>query len=167
MDAFFHLMLTGLKEIDGLIVDQKIYNWDGVDYPQEPIIYRWGRYVEIVPSQTPEYLYQLLPEGYKEKAWIGFDIQGECLDRLENEVNGEDVEWFGKSLEDILFAILTSQDRWVLIFEPSYDTIDNIYILEAVQCIQKLKEVLLWQNRTEGIIVLPSQAVKAQSIFNT
>lgn len=58
-------------------------------------------------------------------------------------------------------------DAFFHLIEPSYDTIDNIYTLEAVQCIQKLKEVHLWQNRTEGIIVLPSQVDKAQSILIT
>lgn len=155
MDALLQLLVSEIKLVDGLTIHQEVFNWGGVDYPQGPPVYHWGSYVELIPSPIQPYIINWLPVNYKDEAWLGLDVRGNGLDLLEREVNGEQVNWMGRRLDDLLKAILIQQDRWGLIFEPNYDQLDNIYRLSIDDCVNKLKSNLRWTGKREGFIAIP------------
>jgi hypothetical protein len=152
MDVLFQLLLPELPAIEGLERNQRIFNWGGVDYPQEPAIYRWGEHVELVPSELQPFIPRFLPAGYIDKSWIFLDVKGDGLDLWESEVNGREVDWFGYRLDDLLKLILEQQGKWLVIFELNYDQIDNTYTLNADECIQKLESNLRLNYQREGFI---------------
>lgn len=87
-----------------------------------------------------------------------FDIEGTGLDLLESEINGIEVEWNGKRLDDFLCLLLRQYDRWVLVFELYEDHIDGVYELTVDECIRKLKMNLRRDIRREGFIAYRSNS---------
>src|SRR5262245_52790517 len=130
MDALLQILIPDSKVLEGLDKRQKILYWEGIAYPQEPATYHWGQYIILVPSQLQPFVRPLLPSHYTEKVRLCLDIQGEGLDLLEREVNGEEIDWFGQNFDTVLSQILEACKSWVVIFEPHYDQIDKIYELE-------------------------------------
>ena len=154
MDVLFQLLLPKLRVVEGLERHQRIFNWGGVDYPQEPATYRWGEHVELVPSELQSFIPRILPDGYVDESWIFLDISGDGLDLWESEVNEHEVDWSGHRLDNLLKLILEQHEKWVVIFELHYDQIDNTYALNADECIQKLESNLRWNSKREGFIAI-------------
>lgn len=154
MDDLLAILIPEIPVIPGLEKRQDIRSWGGQDYPQEPITYHWGPYVELRTSQLPSYLWDLLPEQYRKEKWLVLDVNGEALDLLELEVNGKEVDWGNRPLDELLRLMLSQQQRWVLIVEPNYDQIDSVYDLTVDEALQKLKSNYLRESQKEGFIVL-------------
>ena len=154
MDALLQLLVPEVKLLDGLERHQRVLSWDGAEYPQDPITYGCGPHVELITSQIQPFLLQFLPDGFFKEHWTVLDVSGAALDLLEQETNGEDVDWFDCRLEDLLVRFLTQYEQWALIFELHYDQIDNIYRLSPDECIHKLKVNLSRTSRREGFIAL-------------
>jgi hypothetical protein len=154
MDVLFQILLPELSHVEGLERHQAVYSWDGVDYPQEPATYRWGLHVELAPDHLQPHIPRFLPENYIDEHWVFLEVKGDGLDLLEREVNGEEVDWHGRRLDDLLALTLKSHRRWVLIFELQEDQIDHIYELSAEQCVSKFKANLRRDIRREGFIAV-------------
>jgi hypothetical protein len=154
LDILLQILIPNLTALEGIEKSQKIYSWGGTDYPQEPVTYHWGTFVEMVPSQVQPFIYKFLPNEYSEKLKICLDIKGQGLDLLKMEVNGEEVDWYDRRLDDLLNIILSRCDLGVLIFEPHYDQIDSVNYLEVNDCIQKLKDNLKRDRQKEGFIAI-------------
>jgi hypothetical protein len=152
MDALLQLMLPEMVSVEGLNENRVTFFWGGEEHLQEPITYKWGMFVELVPSQLTSYILDLLPVELNVKNWKIFDIRGECLDMLCDEVEGYPVDWINSRLDDLLELLLHKSGKWILLFEPHYDTIDNIYQHTVEECITKLKESLAKSPYQEGFI---------------
>jgi hypothetical protein len=152
MDALLQIMLPEIVNVDGLNENRIMFFWGGEEHLQEPITYKWGMFVELVPSQLTSYVLDLLPVELNIKNWKIFDVQGEGLDMLYDEVEGCPVDWINSRLDDLLELLLHKSGEWILLFEPHYDTIDNIYQHTVEECIAKLKESLAKGPYQEGFI---------------
>jgi hypothetical protein len=69
-------------------------------------------------------------------------------------VNGEEVDWFDRRLDDFLGLLLNKHKKWVLIFELHYDQIDHVYSSNVEQCISKLRANLRRDVKREGFIAI-------------
>lgn len=154
MDDLLAILIPEIPVIPGLEKQQEIRSWGGQDYPQEPTKYHWSPYVELRTSQLPLYLWELLPEQYRNEKWVVLDVNGEALDLLELEANEQEVDWDNRPLDELLRLLLGQQKRWVLILEPHYDQIDSVYQLTVDESLQKLKSNYLRESQKEGFIVL-------------
>ncbi|MEO7539726.1 MAG: hypothetical protein ABIV21_06845 [Pyrinomonadaceae bacterium] len=144
LDILFQVLLPELKDLEGLKAHQEIY--------QGPVTYRWGQHVELAPYDVQSYVLKMLPKGIVAKEWVFYDIVGDGLGMLESEINGVDVAWDGKRLDDFLEQLLRQYDRWVFVFEPHYDQIDGVYELTADECLGKLRTNLRRDITREGFI---------------
>lgn len=158
MDLIFQIRVPKLKQLDGLEFYQKVFSWGGQEYPQDPVTYRWGDHVQLIPGGAQPRVVALLPKGLLGPDLEVFDIEGTGLDLLESEINGIEVEWNGKRLDDFLCLLLRQYDRWVLVFELYEDQIDGVYELTVDECIRKLKMNLRRDIRREGFIAYRSNS---------
>src|SRR5262249_57789757 len=73
MDTLLQLLLPEIKELPNLERQQRVFTWDGIEYPQEPVEYLWGPHVKLVTSQIHQFLFRFLPRGYatekRERDW--------------------------------------------------------------------------------------------------
>lgn len=155
MDVCFELLLPSKTSIDGLEYRVPTFSWGGEHHPQGDGSYFWGQFVELVETPIPSHIPRLLPRNYLNQDWVALSIRGQGLDLLEKEVRGLEVDWGGRSLEELLRVLLSQYDRWVLIFELHCDQIDSLYRLSIPDCVEKLKQSLKWEARAEGFLVIP------------
>jgi len=154
MDACFELLLPQMIQVDGLQQKQMSFTWGGVSYPQGAASYHWGDFVELVQTPIPGHLGRYLPANYIGENWIALSIRGKGLDLLQAEVNGAEVDWKGKSLEQLLRLLLSQVSKWVLTFELHCDQIDQVYKLNVDQCLQHLRENLRRDAKAIGFLVI-------------
>jgi hypothetical protein len=95
------LFIPHLQQIEGLERHQPNFSWAGVNYPQEPTTYRWGRNIELLPSPIQQHILRLLPDGYVDGNFP-LDVIGDGLELLEKGVNGLQIEWGGYRLDDLV-----------------------------------------------------------------
>lgn len=147
MDVCFSLLLPNpveLDRIEGLERRQVTFTWGGVAYPQDPVKFRWGEYVELIETPIAEHYYPYLPADSRSKTWTSLVIGGKALDMLAIQVNERDaVDWQGRSLEGLLQLLVSHYSQWVLVFELHCDQIDSIYSLSIDECLQYLRESIL------------------------
>lgn len=158
MDVLFQILLPGLEPVEGLEPHQETFWWGGEEHPQGPVVYRWGAHVQLAPRGIQDYIPRFLPEGYLGPDWVFFDVEGDGLEPLWDELSGREVDWGGRRLDDLLSRLLEQHDRWVLVFEPFSDQIDNVYRRSVQGCLDKLKTNLARDAGREGFIALPPEA---------
>lgn len=154
MDACFEILLSTRQTLDYLEVHQETFTWGGIEYPQGEKYYVWGKYIKLVEREIPAHIIKRLPPAYGNLQWVNFSVQGKGLDLLESEVNGEQIDWEGKSFDDFLKLILAEQPQWVVVFEWHCDRIDSLYEQNVSECIGQIKNNLKWENNREGFLVL-------------
>jgi hypothetical protein len=158
MDALLQILLPEIKQLPNLERYQRVFTWDGTEYPQEPVEYLWGPQVKLVTSHIKQSLFRFLPRGYVTEHWVALDVDRQTLDLLAAEINGQQVvDWFGSTFDELIRRLLTQYDHWVLVFEPGYDQIDNVYRMKPEECISKLRANLKWPGPMEGFVALPSE----------
>jgi hypothetical protein len=155
MDALLQLLIPDMKSLPGLERHQNVFTWEGKNHPQKPITYRWGPHVELIVSEVQAFILDLLPPDYRDKSWVVLEPSDDTLDLFEREANGYEVDWSGYRVDDLLILLMNQHERWVLIFEPQYDQIDQTCRLEATTALQKLKLNLKADIQKEGFIALP------------
>lgn len=155
MDACFELLLPQMIQVVGLEQRQASFTWGGVSYPQGRGSFHWGDFVELVQTPIPGHLGRYLPANYITENWIALSIRGKGLDLLQEETNGSDIDWCGKSLVRILRLLLSQCKKWVLVFELHCDQIDHVYTLDVDDCLLHLRENLRQEANAEGFVVIP------------
>lgn len=155
MDVCFELLLPQMPLVDGLEQRGVSFTWGGVSYPQGRATYHWGDFVELVQTPIPQHLGNYLPSNYITEDWVALSIRGRGLDLLQEEVNGSDVDWRGRDLEQLLRSLLLQCRRWVLVFELHCDQIDHVYRLDLQECLRILRQNLRWEASPEGFVVIP------------
>src|SRR5262245_57759441 len=103
MDACFELLVRRLAVSEKLQHQQRTFVWGGVEYPQEPDVYRFGPHVEVVVGERiPKHILARLLPDLRDSEWVYLIIKGDALDVLESEVNDKGGRWLGDTLEDFL-----------------------------------------------------------------
>ncbi|XXF78295.1 hypothetical protein P2318_00635 [Myxococcaceae bacterium GXIMD 01537] len=151
MDVCVDLLLPKLQPMADLRHEQRHFTWEGTSYPQEPDLYRWGRHLELRKhAQPPAYVLARLPAGLYQPDWEYFVLGGDGLDLLAREVNGEEVDWEGHSLEDFLLEQLGHHARWALVYSLQCDQVDLTREVDASGLVVLLKEQLNWNRKPLG-----------------
>lgn len=151
MDALLQIIVPKLVEIEGLELNQPIYEWDGVKYPQGPKVVSWQD-ISLSFDKKEKYLNKFLPPNYFGEDWIWLKVSDNTLDKYESLINDEVKGNDEKSIEDFIRFLLTGIDKWVIVFLLQYDQIDNVYQLDVEDCIIKLKNNLSRNIVKEGFI---------------
>jgi hypothetical protein len=152
MDVCLELLVSNPIPITSLMTRQKSITWGGIEYPQEPICYLWGEFIQIVETPIAKHIYTFLPKTYKIFDMKCYAIQGEVLNLIKKEVHGFQVNWAGKNLDSFLKSILPSQQNWAVVFSLHCDEIDSQYTLGIDEAIKKIYANL--RNEPEGFIIL-------------
>lgn len=155
MDVGFYILVPEIPKFSGFDYKVDTFVWGGVDYPQEPGRYVWGQHVEFMEANVTEFLMQILPAGSISHDWRALCLKDPALDLLQREVNGIDVDWGGRSLIVVIRQILMRSIKWVVVFALHNDQIDHLYQLNVDQCIERLRQNLLWNINPDGFIVIP------------
>ena len=87
--------------------------------------------------------------------WLALDVDPETLDLFEAEVNGEEVDWGGHPLDELIRVLLTNNERWVLVFEPDYDQFEDVFRMDPDQCVVTLKTSLKRTGPRSGFVAIP------------
>jgi hypothetical protein len=155
MDACFELLLPQIARVDGLETRAVDVIACGGSRAYCPGTLHWGDFVELLQTPIPAHLGRFLPDNYITESWVALSIRGKGLDLLRDEVNGSEVDWKGKSLEQLLRILLSLYSRWVLVFELHCDQIDHVYELGIDGCLGLLRANLELNANVEGFIVIP------------
>lgn len=156
MDACLELLLPGLVQLTGLEQRDVSFTWGGVSHTQTGVRFYWGRYVEIVQTPIPAHLRRFLAPKDVTGNWNAFSIRGEGLDLLQEEVNGTDINWQGKSLDQLLRLLLSQYREWVFVFELHCDQIDHVYSTSVDECLDRFRENLRRDASIEGFVATSS-----------
>ncbi|MFY0576196.1 hypothetical protein ACN28S_19175 [Cystobacter fuscus] len=153
MDVCVDIFLPRLWPMAGLRQERREFMWEGVVHPQEPETYRWGRQVELRKyAQPPTHLLTRLPQGLFQNGWSYFALEGNGLDLLSREVNGQEVEWDEHPLEVFFLEQLSKNDRWAVVFSPHCDQLDFSQETTAEGFMTLLKAQLNWKQERKGFI---------------
>lgn len=152
MDVLLQIVVPELTLIKGLEHRQKVFSWEGVEYPQGPPTYHWGDHVKLIPGELQPFVQGLFPKDYIGRDWVTFAVEGDALYLWESEISGFEVDWHEKRLDDLLVALLTRHKQWGIVFELYADQIDSVYQMGLEECIQKIEMNLRRDVRREGFI---------------
>lgn len=151
MDALLQLIVPKIVETEELKIEQQIYELDGVQCPSGEARVSWRGLALHFDEKTP-YLANLLPRGYIGQDWAWLKVPDDLLERYDLSVkNGLDLK-DQVPLEDLLRALLSSLDRWVLAFILHYDQIDTVDRMGVEQVIHRLRTNLQRNQETEGFV---------------
>jgi len=125
MDICFEILIPVESTVSAVKFKTPVYEWDGVEYPQGPEE-AWIHYLKIIKSDIPAHVLSFLPDNLKKVKWQCISIV-EGMDELVEEVSieGEMIEK-ESNLLDLLDLIVTNEKKWVVIFEPDCDRIDEV-----------------------------------------
>jgi hypothetical protein len=148
VDVCCDLFLSHVPEIAGLVViDRELGH------------YRWGRHAELLERPPALHIQRRLPPELA-AATRSYSLRGDALDLLSAESNGEEVDWHGDPLPDLLRALLPDDAGWAFVFEWHCDQIDYVTTDLGVEALlERLRENLDWSRDRKGFIsVHPAQS---------
>ncbi|OPB88528.1 hypothetical protein [Elizabethkingia ursingii] len=125
MDLGFEFLLPIESEISTVKFEQSIYEWQEEKFPQgqEEASFH---YFKLIKSIVPEHIIPLLPDNFQKEHWLCISLI-DGIDNLIEELSLNTSISVGKQiLNDLLFSLLGGEEKWVIIFEPDYDCIDEV-----------------------------------------
>lgn len=142
MDAAFEILLPIEDEIPSFQFQQPEYEWQGVKYPQGPPESSFYSF-RLLKSSIPTYIVSMLPSHCQTIDWQCISILGDGLKFVRDSllIVGEDNS--ERLLFDLLNALLSNRSRWVVVFEPDYNGIDEIKEGEIEEVFEKVKSSLI------------------------
>ena len=151
VDALFQIVLPELNQLNGLTIEQPVYEWDGIAYPQGPKTVSLDEICLRFDAKSWP-VEKFLPSNYIEQNWKWLSATDETLDRYEISVNSLEERYFADKFEETLRLLLGQSDRWVVAYLWQYDQIDWSYQLNPEDCISKLRAFLIRDNPNEGFV---------------
>jgi len=151
VDALLQIILPKENPLNGLRVEQPVYEWDGIAYPQGPKTVSLNEVCLLFDAKSWP-IEKFLPPNYIGLNWRWLSVKDETLDRYEISVNSSEEHYFGDKFEEALRLLLGQSDRWVVAYLWQYDQIDWSYQLNPADCIAKLRTFLIRDNSNEGFV---------------
>lgn len=125
MDVGFEFLLPLESKIKTIKFEQPFHEWQGEKFPQGQEE-AWFHYFKLTKSNIPEHIMPFLPNDFQREQWQCISI----LDGIESLMNELSVNTNIPKENDILLNLLYSLTevikKWVLVFEPDYDCIDEV-----------------------------------------
>jgi len=151
VDALLQIIVPEENPLNGLIVGQPVYEWDGIAYPQGPKTLSLDEVcIEYDAKSMP--IEKFLPPNYIGPNWTWLRVKDETLDRYEISINSSNERYFADKFEAALRLLLGQFDRWVVAYLWQYDQIDWSYQMNPEDCIAKLRVYLMRDNPNEGFV---------------
>lgn len=125
MDVGFEVLLPIESEITTIKFEQSVYEWQGEKFPQGQEE-AWFHYFKLTKSNVPEHIIPFLPNDFQRERWQSISI----IDGIESLINELSLNTNIPKKNDILLNLLYSltgvEKKWVVVFEPDYDCIDEV-----------------------------------------
>lgn len=145
MDIAFELLIPSDEITSELHFEQPYFEWDGVAYPQgnEQATYQ---YFKLEKSTIPDYILRLVPATFQQahldcvRISDGVDVLYEKL-----QTNGE--ETTETSLLNMLNEVLGKTSKWIVVFEPRCDQIDEVLNADIQEVNDKICASLLQERK--------------------
>lgn len=150
MDIAFEILLPISDNLSFFQFKQPEYEWQGCKYPQGPPECSFYSFI-LKKLPIPSHRLAMLPEYCRTIPWQCISIFGDGLYILKNglsEGGRRDVE---AQLLGLLNALLSNKSKWVVVFEPDYDRLDEVKKGEIEEVFEKIKASLLVEKR--GFII--------------
>jgi hypothetical protein len=150
MDIAFEFLLPRRWYNTKIEFRQKVYEWQGEEFPQGQEE-AWFDYFKLVKSDIPEHIIPLLPDYLQKQDWMCISVQDGIEDLLAELSVKSSNAFENTSLMNLVTTLLGSEKRWVVIFEPDYDCINEV--LEGVITIVLQKIVDSLNISREGFVI--------------
>jgi hypothetical protein len=156
MDACLELLIPNLKQSPDLLRRPQTFVWEGKEHKQGPDIHEWGQHVQaVIQQQVPPHILARLPPNLQRENWTYISVKGDGLDLLAAEVNGEETNSQGLTLESFLRSQLRQDESWVVVFEWQCDRIDEqVEVLSTDDVLQQLRQHLDWSSTVKGFLAV-------------
>lgn len=141
MDACFEVLVKEFRPHPSMERRHHVVHWGGEAHAQGPDSFLWGDHVQLklVSDPLPPFIQTRLPDDFQNVRWERVQIDGDILDQLAYEATGGEVEWDGKSLEDLLPLLLVDRESWVVVFLPHWDQLDEVIDVNAADVTEELR----------------------------
>ncbi|NLU91549.1 hypothetical protein [Chitinophaga sp. Ak27] len=140
MDIGFEILLPVESKISAINFKQPVYEWQGEKYPQgqEEASFR---YFKLIKSNVPEHIIPLLPDRFRKCQWQCISIVegvNDLMDELTTDTLSEN-----EVLLNLLSSLTEGEKKWVVVFEPDYDRIDEVLEGNLVVAYRKIVDSLV------------------------
>lgn len=125
MDVGFEFLFSVESKITTIKFEQPVYEWQGEKFPQGQEV-AWFHYFKLIKSNVPEHIIPLLPNDFQKEQWQCISII-DGIESLTNEIPLDgDIPKENNILLNLLHSLTEVQKKWVVIFEPDYDCINEL-----------------------------------------
>ena len=140
MDIGFEILLPVESKISAINFERPVYEWRGEKYHQGREEARF-HYFKLIRSNVPEHIISLLPDRFRKYQWQCISIV-EGMDDLRTELSADTMKENGILLS-LLSALTESEKKWVVVFEPDYDRINEVIEGKLIDAYYKIIESLV------------------------
>jgi hypothetical protein len=139
MDIGFEILIPAEAAIPMVGFERPYYEWQGVKYPQDQEL-ATVYYFKLRKTDVPGHILALLPESFQNIKWQCISII-EGLEELSEELE-DDTEEKGAKLLHLLHLVIGNEIKWVVNFEPNYDSAVNVTEGDIELAFKKIVESL-------------------------
>ncbi|WP_114752783.1 hypothetical protein [Pleomorphovibrio marinus] len=125
MDVGFEILLPIDSKVAIAKFERPVYEWQGEKFPQGQEE-AWFHYFRLTKSNVPEHIIPFLPNDFQNEQWQCISILDgieSLLDELSVDTN---IPKENDMLLNLLHSITKEAKKWVIVFEPDYDCIDEV-----------------------------------------
>jgi len=125
MDVGFEFLLPIESNVTTIKFQQPVYEWQGEKFPQGEEE-AWFNYFKLTKSNVPEHIIDLLPNDFQKEQWQCISII-DGIESLMHELSvNTTISEENNILLNLLHSLTKTHKKWVVIFEPDYDCINEV-----------------------------------------
>lgn len=125
MDVGFEFLIPFNAELPTLKFEQPVYVLEEKSYPQGNEEF-WFLGFKLIKSNIPEHIIGLLPKRFQNEHWQCISIIDGIDDIISIYSENINTRQGYNTLLKLLTSITGIEKKWVLVFEPDYDGIDEV-----------------------------------------
>ncbi|NLR62517.1 hypothetical protein HGH93_30780 [Chitinophaga polysaccharea] len=143
MDIGFEILLPLQSKIPAINFKQPFYELEGEEYPQsqeEANFY----YFKLIKSNVPEHIISLLPDKFRKCQWQCISVvegMNDLMTKLSVDIRDGD-----GALLNLLSSLTGNEKKWVVVFEPDYDCIDEVLEGSLMDASRKIIDSLVTER---------------------
>lgn len=144
MDVCFAIYLPVDADWSAFPFQVPMFEWGGVQYPQgEPeCTFGLSWKLKKMPPHQPN-MPVSMPLSHRTTVWQSIFIDGDGLYNYYSSLMGVMEEEAGHSLEKLLQWILRDQPKWVVLFMPDFDQMDEYLPGDMNTVMEKIQSSLI------------------------
>ena len=125
MDVAFEFLLPRETKMSSIKFERFIFKWKGEEFSQnkEEALFKQFK---LTKSDAPKHILSLLPAVFQKEQWQCISII-DGIDDLINELSEDgNIPPKNNALMNLLDSLIGNEKKWVVIFEPDYDCINEV-----------------------------------------